>query len=115
MKHLNEFVKFDWDAFSKGKQYLVVGISEWVDFNSKAVLGTKVDCVIIEDKTVYKQKANELTTNLFEKISFKTPANISIATNSIVIPVGANATIYGEHRNMLSVKCGYIQVVSTSK
>jgi hypothetical protein len=114
MKHLNQFQKFDWEAFAKDKRFIVVGISEWKDFDSKAVLGSKVDCVIIEDNTSYKQKDGEYATNLFEKLSFKVPTKVSIPMDSIVKPVGAVATIYGDHRNMLSIKCSDIQVLNKS-
>lgn len=114
MKHLNQFFQFNWDAFSKDKIFAVIGISEWQDFNTKAVLGTKVDCVILEDNTQYNQKQGEFVTNIFEKISFKVPSKLSVPVDSLVKPVNAVATVYGEHRNMLSVKCSDIQILNKS-
>ncbi len=45
MKGLSQFQMFDWDAFAKGKVFIVTGISDYCDFESKQHLGTKVDCI----------------------------------------------------------------------
>lgn len=31
MRKLNQFMKFDWEAFAKGKCFLCVGGGKWVD------------------------------------------------------------------------------------
>lgn len=31
MRKLNQFMKFDWEAFAKGKRFLCVGGGKWVD------------------------------------------------------------------------------------
>jgi hypothetical protein len=31
MRKLNQFMKFDWEAFAKGKRFLCVGGDKWVD------------------------------------------------------------------------------------
>ena len=111
MKGLNQFLGFDWNAFAEGKTFIVTGISELVDFNTKAHLGTKVECVIGADKTPYTFKDGETFTNRFEKISFKVSKDVNIPIETRVIPVNAVASIYGEYRNQLSVKCDDIQVV----
>ena len=116
MKGLNQFIKFDWDAFAEGKTFIVTGISEYVDFDTKAHLGTKVDCVIATDNTVYKFKDGEEFTNRFEKISFKVSKDINIPIETRVVPKNAVATIYGEYRNQLSVKCDdIVPVISKEK
>ena len=56
MKGLSQFQKFDWDGFAQGKTFVVTGIGEYSDFESKAHLGTKVECVIAVDKTPYELK-----------------------------------------------------------
>lgn len=110
MNGLNQFNIFDWDRFSDGKTFVVTGVSEWLDFDTKAHLGTKLDCVIAVDKTKYTFKDGQQFTNRFEKISFKVNKDINIPIESRVIPKGATASIYGEYRNMLSVKCDDIVV-----
>ena len=113
MKHLNEFIKFDWDKFVEKKGFLVTGISELQDFESKKHLGTKIEVVIIEDGTNYKQKEGECVTNRFEKILFKIYKDVNVPLNSQVLPVNVSASIYGDYRNQLSVKAEDIKVIDT--
>ena len=116
MRGLNQFIKFSWNDFAEGKTFIVTGISEYVDFDTKAHLGTKVDCVIATDNTVYKFKDGEEFTNRFEKISFKVSKDINIPIETRVVPKNAVATIYGEYRNQLSVKCDdIVPVISKEK
>ena len=103
MKKLSQFSVFDFEAFSKGKLYLCTGQSEWKDYNTGEHLGTKVDVVIYRDDTAYVQKEGESVSNRFEKLTFK----------AIIEPVDAVATIYGDYRNLLSVKCADIKVLRT--
>lgn len=110
MKGLNQFLVFNWDAFSEGKTFVVIGISEYQDFETKKHLGTKVECVISSDKTPYSFKDGKEFTNRFEKITFKVLRNVNIPIDSRVMPKNVVATIYGEYRNQLSVKCDDIAV-----
>ena len=111
MKGLNQFLSFNWDAFAEGKTFIVTAVNEHVDYNTKEHLGSKVDCVIASDKTSYKFKDGEQFTNRFEKISFKVSKDVNIPIETRVMPINAVATIYGEYRNQLSVKCDDIQAV----
>lgn len=111
MKGLNQFLFFDWDAFAEGKTFVVVGVSEYIDYTTKVHLGTKVDCVISSDKTTYAFKDGEVFNNRFEKISFKVSKDVNIPIDTKVMPVNAVATIYGEYRNQLSIKCTDIEIV----
>lgn len=75
MNKINEF--FDWKRFSEGKEFQIVSMSAWTDYNNKdVVLGTNVCCVITADETVYSSPE---VTNLFEKIYFRYPAKLEIA------------------------------------
>lgn len=112
MKGLNQFVEFNWNAFAEGKTFIVTGVSEYQDFDTKAHLGTKVDAVIITDNTPYKFKAGEEFSNRFEKISFKVSKDINVPVDARIIPINAVATVFGEFRNMLSVKCENIQIIT---
>lgn len=113
MKKLNMFLFFDFDSFSEGKQYMCTGTTVWKDHDTNAVLGTKVEAVIVKDQTDYgPNKDGEKVTNLFEKIVFKIPQKIDIPLNVGIIPVNPIANVYGEYRNQLSITADDIQVVS---
>lgn len=111
LKKLSQFVLFDFQAFSKGKVYRVTGSSEWLDYATKAHMGTKVDAAIVKDGTPYKLKDGENVTNLYEKITFKIRKDVSVPINACVMPVNAVATVYGDYRNQLSVTADDIQVL----
>lgn len=111
MKKLNQFQRFDWNAFCNGKLFLVTGTSEWQDYDTKEHLGTKVEVVIYKDDTKYAQKEGEHITNRFEKLTFKVGKDIEVTLGSFVIPVGVTASIYGDYRNQLSVKAEDIKVL----
>ena len=115
MKGLNQFLSFNWDAFAEGKTFIVTGVSEYQDFETKKHLGTKVDCIIASDKTPYKFKNGEEFTNRFEKISFKVSKDVTIPIETRVIVKNVTASIYGEYRNQLSVKAEDIQVVMSKE
>lgn len=110
MKGLNQFLRFDWERFADGKIFVVTGVSEYCDYDTKAHIGIKVDCVIASDKTHYIFKNGQQFTNRLEKITFKVSKDISVPIDSRVIPKGVTASIYGDYRNMLSVKCEDIVV-----
>ncbi|MCI8526816.1 MAG: hypothetical protein HFF17_13080 [Oscillospiraceae bacterium] len=115
LKKLNQFLKFDFEAFSKGKVYQVSGTSEWVDFTSKAHMGTKVEVAILKDETQYKQKEGENVSNRYEKLNFKVRKDVKIPLNAYVVPVNATATVYGDYRNQLSVTADDIRVLTPNK
>lgn len=115
MKHLSQFLHFNWDAFAEGKRFLVTSCRPWVDFDSKETLGTAVEVVIYKDETEYRQREGEQTTNLFEKLTFKVNKELDIPLKSFIEPINATATIYGEYRNQLSVKCDDITVLRQGK
>lgn len=113
MKYLSQFNSFDFEAFSKGKVFVVTGCVPWKDYKTKEVLGTRVDCVIAVDKTEYLRKEGDTSSNRFEKISFKVDRNdLIIPNDSRVMPVDAEAKIWGDYRNQLSVKCSDVQVAA---
>ena len=110
MKGLNQFLTFNWAAFAEGKTFVVTGVSEYQDYESKEHLGTKVECVIYVDRTPYSFKDGKEFTNRFEKITFKVLKDVDIPIDSRVMPTNVVANIYGEYRNQLSVKCEDIAV-----
>ena len=110
MKGLNQFVAFDWDRFADGKVFVVTNVSEYTDFETKNHLGTKVEAVIAVDRTPYSFKDGKHFSNLYEKVTFKVAKDVNVPLEAKVQPKGVTATIYGEYRNMLSVKCQDIAV-----
>lgn len=111
MKKLSQFLKFDFEAFSKEKAFQVIGTSEWTDYNTKIHMGTKIDALIAKDATQYKQKEGEHVTNAFEKLTFKIRKDVNVPAGAFVMPVNASATVYGEYRNQLSVTADDIRVI----
>ena len=115
MKKLSQFLKFDWKEFSNGKTLQVIGIQEWVDYNTKAHMGKKIEALITKDNTPYKQNEGEHVTNAFEKITFKVSKDVNIPVGSYIEPVNVTATVYGEYRNQLSVTADDIRVITPDK
>lgn len=116
MKKLNQFVKFLFEDFSKGKVYRVIGVRPWIDYNTKELMGTKVEVVIAEDNTAYDTQNGETITNQYEKLTFKiSKKDINIPMNARVIPVNPVAVVYGDYRNQLSVTADDIKVVAPQK
>jgi len=111
MKLLNTFLLFQWKQFAQDKEFTVTAMTEWVDYDTKRHLGTRVDVVITADATPYKTKDGQQVSNLFEKLTFKVNKDVTVPVGAKVVPVNAVATIYGQYRNQLSVKCDDIQVV----
>lgn len=112
-KKLNDFVHFDFEKFWNGKVGKCTGCSTWSDFNTKEVLGTRVEITIVKDDTPYKQKDGEQVTNMFKTLVVKVPrtsVNVKVGDNvHIVNPV---ATVYGQYRNELSVKADNVVPVN---
>jgi len=109
MKKLMQF--FDAERFFAAKRLTVTGCKPWVDFSSKATLGTKIDVVIIEDKTEYRLKDGETASNLFEKFSAKVPKQLAVPTGTEITLVNPVGTVYGEYNAKLSVVADDIKVV----
>lgn len=116
MRNLNQFVCFDWEAFSQGKKFLYVGQSNWVDRDTQQLLGTRVEVVIASDKTAYKPAADGTPAqgNRFEKLVVKVPGAVDIPDESFVEIINPVATVYGDYRNQLSVKADAVKSVPQS-
>ena len=116
LKFLNQFQKFDLDAFLKDKTIIVNGISQWKEFGSDKVAGTKIEVVIMKDGTKYVQKENAQQTNRFATFDIKVRKEIDVPINSQIISlVNPTAAIYGDYRNQLSVKCEDIKILQSAK
>jgi len=111
MKYLSQFQRFDWDRFAEGKVFLTTGQRPWLSRDTGATLGTVIEVVVHQDKTVYARKDGDTSTNQYEKIGFKVPKAVTIPAETQVRPVDAVATIWGDFRNNLSVKASDVEVV----
>ncbi len=111
LKGLNVFNRFDIAAFLAKKTLLCTGTTDWRDFASGKLLGTKVETVIIADDTDYRRPDGKPVSNRFEKLVIKVPKTIEVPQDSIVRPVNPTASVYGDYRNQLSAKAEGIEVV----
>lgn len=114
MNNLGQFTRFDAAAFLTGKKLQYVDKANWVDHDSGALLGTRVDLVIIEDKTDYKVKADgtPARTNRFEKLTVKVPGAVSLSDDAMVEIVNPVGTVWGEYRNQLSLKADEVREIA---
>ena len=113
MKGLGQFRRFDWENFSIGKTYQVVGIADWMDRDTGKRLGKRVDVVIVEDNTQYEYRNGTQYTNLYERLTLKVEGAVAVdvTIGDTVVPVDAVARCYGDYSNQLSVTCKGIRVV----
>lgn len=111
LKKLSRFSFFDIDLFLEKKKLLTVGISEWKDYDTQNVLGTKVEVVIAADKSDYGAIDGEVISNLYEKLTIKIPKKLTLPMNAEVRLINAEAVIYGEFRNQLSITAEDIEVI----
>ncbi len=112
-KNLKQFSHFDFLGFIKDKELTVVSCQPWKDFDTKAVLGTRVETVITKDGTQYPSKDGATVTNLYEKLTIKVPKALSLAPGTVVTIIDGEATIYGEYRNQISVKAADVVAVQS--
>jgi len=112
MKYLGQFQKFDSESFFKEKVLIANGCSQWVDSDTKQVLGTKISTVIVKDDTEYNQKDGEAASNLFEKFNVKVPKTVSVPVGARIELVNPVGTIWGDYRNQLSVTADDIKILN---
>lgn len=116
MKKLRQFVSFDCKAFFVEKKLQLVGISDWIDYDTKKKLGVKADVAIVVDRTQYDTKPGEIVSNKFEKFAVKVKrGHLDIEPDSIVSLVNPIGKVYGDFSNQLAVTCDDIQVVAVPK
>ena len=59
MKKLNKFVRFDCQAFLAGKVIQNLNAKPWTDCETKEILGTVLEVVIVRDHTDYHLNSDE--------------------------------------------------------
>ena len=112
MKGLKQFLTFDNERFFKGKRFICADCREWIDYDSKAVIGTKIDALCVQDDTDYALPKDGITiSNKYERFTFKIEGKkLSIPVDSQIAPVNPVGTIYGDYQNSLSVRADDIRV-----
>lgn len=108
LKKLGNFLHFDWNSFSNEKRFLCLGVKEWKDYKTGKELGIKLECVIAKDETDYGEAD---VSNIYEKLLIKVTKKMDIPLNTEIKIIGANAKVYGDYNNMLSIVAEDIQVV----
>ncbi|MFR3348547.1 MAG: hypothetical protein ACLTSC_04235 [Mediterraneibacter faecis] len=89
----------------------MVNKQAWIDYKTKNQLGTKIEVVIITDKTDYGCEDGEEVSNIYEKLVFKVAKEIDVPMGAEVKPVSPICTVYGEFRNQLSIVCNDIEII----
>ena len=105
MKGLQQFLRFDWEAFFEDKKMKTIGYEEWRDYATQSIRGGKIIAVIVSDKTAYKAKSDgQVINNLYEKVAIKVPKQLSnVPMNAEVQLINPTVTVYGEYKNGLSI------------
>lgn len=116
MKHLRQFLNFDVNLFFASKTLTVVGISDLLDHETKAIVGKRVTCAITRDDTAYlpgKDGTAVSAGNLYEKFTVKVkyPHTVSVSPGDEVTLTNAVATVYGDYQNQLSVTAEGLEVI----
>lgn len=116
MKFLNQFNRFDCNSFFHNKTLMVLSSNIWQDSNdANKVLGTKLSVVILADKTEYRRTEGDTNTNRFEKLTVKVGKVVNIPENTYISLVNPTATVFGEYRNQLSVRCDDVKVIPSKQ
>jgi hypothetical protein len=112
MKRLSVYTYFDIEGFLERITLMLIGIRDWLDYDTQKVLGMKAETVIIEDNNDYGSSNGEVVNNLFEKLIVKIPKKLdNIPLKSKVRLVNPEAVVYGEFRNQLSITADDIEVI----
>lgn len=116
MKKLRQFLKFDTEAFFKGKDIRVMADEPWYEYEDGRItktLGTKYKCIIATDNTVYDGDDVAPDLNGGESIVVKVPKEaVDYKKFSRIQFVGANATVYGQFQSELSLQAEDVKIES---
>lgn len=116
LKKLNQFMKFDLDAFLSGKEIRCNEVGELVDYETKKHLGTKITAVIVKDDTRYNSTDGKRVSNRYEQFNINVLKDVNVPVDAKIMPVDVvKATAYGEqgstYKSKLSVTCKDIKVM----
>lgn len=117
LKNLNQFAPFQAEKFLEGKLLMVTNCMDATDYETKAIVGSKIEVAIVKDNTVYEKTKDGLVVNnnLLEKLSVKLPrTGIKIPQNTYISLVNPSGTIYGQFRNQLSLKADDYKIINSN-
>lgn len=118
MKKLRQFLKFDTDAFFKGKDMRVVADEPWFEYQDGRItktLGTKYKIIIATDNTTYDGDDVSPDLNGGEQIILKVPKErVDYKKFSKIRFVNSTASVYGQFQSELSVQAEDV-VIEASK
>lgn len=107
MKKLREFMEFKIDKFLEGKDLRVLATEPWKEYgNDKTgeIIGTKYKTIILNDNTKYNS-GEDKGINSGESLTIKVKGEPKpFKKLSRVELINAQASVYGEFSNLLSVK-----------
>lgn len=121
MKKLRSFLRFEIESFLKDKELRIVGAEPWQTYNDGVageVIGTKYKLVIATDNTVYNptDPTRDARINEGEPLTVKiNQPQKSYKKFAIVRLIDAEATVYGEFQNELSVTAKDIEFINTQR
>ena len=102
MRGLSKF--FDTPAFLRGKRLEVTGVSKWLDYDTKATLGSKLAVII----TVINNK--------YQPIAVKVrKTDLNVPVGAVVELISPTGTVYGQYHNQLSITADDVKVISAPK
>lgn len=112
LKKLRQFAPFNFPKFSEKIDLRCVASQPWIDFDSKANLGTKYTLIILQDATDY---GNKDITNAGQTFDVKVPGEAKpFKPLSKIKLIDPTATIYGDFQNQLSVKANDVEFIGQS-
>ncbi len=112
MRGVHQFEHFEQEEFGATKDYTVTGVSEWLSYEEKKPMGWAISTIITRDDTQYRVKDGQSISNLYQPQVFKCFQKPDVKIGDIVEPVEPVATLYGQFRNQISVKCKTMRVVT---
>lgn len=94
MKHISDFVTFDFDSWVKGKEFTVKAIYDRIDRETNSVTGKNVRCVITKDdcKSYRLRDGEGGFSQIGEEIYFSTDATDALIGCKIK-PVNVRANV----------------------
>lgn len=113
LKKLNSMQLFNNAEFFEKKTYMLFGVEDLTDYDSKKVIGCKYKVVIFQDNTNYGGDVG--ISNAGESLTVKVPgvkASDYDGQPRQVRLINPRGTIYGDYRNELSVKADGLEFVN---
>lgn len=107
---LSHFKKFDNKGFFGPKKLLLFSMDEWRDFDTKKVIGAKLNTVIWADNSDYgDMRVSNKGRSMVVKVAGLKPQPVE--SPEFISLRNPRGIIYGEYQNQLSVKADGFDVI----